>query len=440
MFHLIQLRSKALRCVGALFLTIPVLALAGTEVLTHKELLQLTQENDYKLKQLSGLDEAYRHESVSSGSLPDPVVFGGIQNVPTDSFELDQEPMTQLRVGVRQMFPKGDTLDIRSNMSITKSQEQQLLREAYWLTRTKEVSQSWLEALYWHHVQGLLNEDKAFLEQLQTFVNSLYEVGAKAQSDYLGAELELVRLEEALIEARRQFERQIRALEGYANTVLVSDNIIGAEPKIEFSYEDSLDTLSSDSNLLRSALAEHPRVKVFDQQEALASQKLDLIEQDFKPSWGLEVSYGFRDGTDAMGNDRPDFLSAGVSIELPLFSQNRPKNSRLAEMSRKRSVSIARDEALEQMFFSYQASKTELDYAITQGMLYEERILPTLAEQVSSAVTEYESGTGNFQRVMELFLQQQKAKTKRLRLSIDEQIHLAAMAYLLGYDYGVTIQ
>ncbi len=35
-------------------------------------------------------------------------------NFPTDSFNINQEPMTQLTVGVSQMFPRGDSLALPS--------------------------------------------------------------------------------------------------------------------------------------------------------------------------------------------------------------------------------------------------------------------------------------------------------------------------------------
>ncbi len=48
--------------------------------------------------------------AVADGQLPDPRLMVGFVNWPTDSFDYDQEPMTQIQVGVLQRFPQGNIL------------------------------------------------------------------------------------------------------------------------------------------------------------------------------------------------------------------------------------------------------------------------------------------------------------------------------------------
>jgi hypothetical protein len=61
--------------------------------------------------------------------LPDPKVSLGIMNLPTDTWDLDQEGMTQLKVGVSQMFPRGDSLEIKKDQLQIESTKFPLLRE-----------------------------------------------------------------------------------------------------------------------------------------------------------------------------------------------------------------------------------------------------------------------------------------------------------------------
>src|SRR4051812_3924277 len=51
---------------------------------------------------------------VYEGRLADPQLTLGAINVPVDSFSLRKEDMTMSMVGVRQAFPPGDTLNIRT--------------------------------------------------------------------------------------------------------------------------------------------------------------------------------------------------------------------------------------------------------------------------------------------------------------------------------------
>ena len=65
-------------------------------------------------------EDTLASESISASTLPDPKVSLMAANFPTDSFDINQEPMTQLTVGVSQMFPRGDSL------ALTSRQKQEL--------------------------------------------------------------------------------------------------------------------------------------------------------------------------------------------------------------------------------------------------------------------------------------------------------------------------
>ena len=59
---------------------------------------------DGGLDQLRARRDALGESAVAEAELPDPQLRFGALNVPTDSFDLDQEPMTQVQIGLRQQF------------------------------------------------------------------------------------------------------------------------------------------------------------------------------------------------------------------------------------------------------------------------------------------------------------------------------------------------
>src|SRR3989344_5049000 len=61
---------------------------------------------------------------VYEGRLPDPQLIVGAINVPVDTYKLNQEDMTMTMVGIRQSFPPGDTLALKSRRA-----EKELTRE-----------------------------------------------------------------------------------------------------------------------------------------------------------------------------------------------------------------------------------------------------------------------------------------------------------------------
>lgn len=434
MFGLL-LHYRFLRPCNAFFSAILAVTFSvSSELIVADELslpsvLHSVKENDFRLKKLQLESEAFLAESDAASSLPDPSVFAAIQSLPTDTFDFDQEPMTQLRVGVRQMFPKGDALDIKSDMSVLQSDLQLIASKQRWLERKKQSEKAWLEAWYWQRNLTLLNEDQTFLEQVKEFIRSLYEIGARDQSDLIGAELELIKLNEARIASKRNYQLHRQQLNTLANAKLSGAQLSASLPDL---MQIDIERLASTQ--VERYLAMHPRIELLNQQIALSEKKVELVEQDFKPAWGLEVSYGLRDGENMDGSDRPDFFSAGVNIQMPLFSDSKQRQNRQAALQRTSARQTDRDEMLSRMRFEIDSLIEQYRYTTKQSALYETDILPTLETQRRAALQAYESDQGDFRLVITLFLKEQSAKTMHQRLRVDAQKLLSSINYLLGLD------
>jgi len=59
--------------------------------------------------------QALSEAAIADGQLSDPKLKTGLYNVPLDDFDLREDPATQLRLGIEQSFPRGDTLQQRSS-------------------------------------------------------------------------------------------------------------------------------------------------------------------------------------------------------------------------------------------------------------------------------------------------------------------------------------
>ena len=87
---------------------LPWMAVAATgATLSLKEAEQIALDLDPMTKVFAARAEAYTEQAVAEGQLPDPKLKLGTVNVPVDSFDIEQEPMTQLQVGVVQSIPPG---------------------------------------------------------------------------------------------------------------------------------------------------------------------------------------------------------------------------------------------------------------------------------------------------------------------------------------------
>lgn len=425
---------KKSRCCGVLVvLSFGVQANEGSSsVLTLDHVLAQVKQHDFRLQQLSIEAQAYASEAKAAEYLPDPSLFAAIQNLPSDSFKFDQEPMTQLKLGLRQMFPQGETLEIQSSMAELNAQVQRSAREERWLSRKKQVEQTWLEAWYWQKNTALLMQDRVFLTQVLDFIRSLYEVGARDQSDLLGAELALIKLEERLIESQRFYRDYRQQLNTQANSVLSDDMLMPELPKLSVSSDEKLSSLFQDGVSLQAQLVQHPRIALLEQAIALAQEKVAEKEAAFAPQWGLELSVGLRDGENMDGSERPDFFSAGVTMQMPLFSAQKQGHQLSASKLRVGAAQSRRDEALSEMRFEAENLWQQYTSTAAQAALYQESLLPTLNNQRASAVQAYEADRGNFAQVMALYLKTQSAQAMHQRLRVNAQKLISSINYLLS--------
>lgn len=425
---------KKSRCCGVLVvLSFGVQANEGSSsVLTLDQVLAQVKQHDFRLQQLSIEAQAYASEAKAAEYLPDPSLFAAIQNLPSDSFKFDQEPMTQLKLGLRQMFPQGDTLEIQSSMAELNAQVQRSASEERWLSRKKQVEQTWLEAWYWQKNTVLLMQDRVFLTQVLDFIRSLYEVGARDQSDLLGAELALIKLEERLIESQRFYRDYRQQLNTQANSVLSGDMLMPELPKLSVSSDEKLSSLFQDGVSLQAQLVQHPRIALLEQAIALAQEKVAEKEAAFAPKWGLELSVGLRDGENMDGSERPDFFSAGVTMQMPLFSAQKQGHQLSASKLRVGAAQSRRDEALSEMRFEAENLWQQYTSTAAQAALYQESLLRTLNNQRASAVQAYEADRGNFAQVMALYLKTQSAQAMHQRLRVNAQKLISSINYFLS--------
>ncbi|MGB3724739.1 MAG: hypothetical protein WA981_03155 [Glaciecola sp.] len=72
--------------------------------LSLRATIEYAQTHDDWLVKSQLLESRLQQLSLGAATLRDPTVNIGLLNLPTNGFALNQEPMTQLKIGVSQMF------------------------------------------------------------------------------------------------------------------------------------------------------------------------------------------------------------------------------------------------------------------------------------------------------------------------------------------------
>jgi len=401
--------------------------LAAAKSLTLHQATELALQNDAELVRLQLAEASASEQAVAAGQLPDPVVKLGLLNLPSDTFALDQEPMTQFRIGLMQQFPAGDTLDIRSEQVILKGQTNRILRIDRRLKIRRDVQNLWLEINFWQQNQAVLNEDRALFAQLIEVTQSLYGVGKVNQQDVLGAELELSRLQDRALNARLQ-EQELRAK---------LSRWIGPANKLR-PFEYAVDDWTVPAiEQIEQTLLSHPQIQLLDLEVDISGKSLELAQQGYKPQWGAEVGYGKRDGKNPDGSSRADFLSAAISVQLPLFTGKRQdKSTRAAQLA----LQATRYQRQDMLF----ALRAQVDIEVQRERkfrerisLYQQKIIPMAAAQSTASMNSYQADTAAFAEVVRAALQVQQLRLDLLKIQLQRRQAIARLRYLLPQQLSV---
>lgn len=404
----------------------------GTAISAHSNELSLDEALSYALNHEPWLKASQyqqaseQAQSIAAGSLPDPVLTLGLMGVPTDGFALDQEGMTQLSIGVSQMFSRGDSLALKQQALAQSAQQHPWLR-ADRLAQVKTiVIESWLNAYRARRSIALIEQDKALFSQLIDITESSYasSLGKTRQQDIIRAQLELTRLEDKLVMLAQQLESAKKRLSQWLPmsmlTQPVSTKNTAIEPLISFT------TLEFEA--LMSLLMAHPAIVAIDQTVTAKQTEIALAKQSYKPQFGVNMGYSHR-GDTPMGDSRADLLSVGVSIDLPLFTSNRQDQQVNAAIATAEAVKTQKLIALQKLKGMYFKEFSQLMQLQKRDTLYQTKLLPQMAEQAQATLNAYTRDDGDFSEVMRARISELNAKIDGLNIQIDQQIIIARLNY-----------
>lgn len=367
--------------------------------------------------------QSLSEQSIADGQLMDPKLQIGLSNMPTDTFEFDQENMTQFKVGIVQQFPSGDTLNIKQQKTQKQSELIQSRISERKLIIIKDIRLTFLEIYYWEQAKKTINKNKRLFSQLVNIVQSMFSVGRNNQQDLIRAQLELSRLDVRLTKITQKVNTQRSKLSRWLGAQKSSLPLASKLPEL------SIPVLSDDFETLSQLFYSHPKIQEVDKKMEISRKDIDLAKESYKPGWGLNVSYGYRDNN-PNGMKRSDFLSAGVTIDLPLFTANRQDKKLLAKEHSYQSLKDKRVELLRQLVADLQEEAANEEQLHNRHQLYNNLLLPQAKQQAQASLLAYQSDQGDFADVMRAYIDELNANLDERRIAVD---HLQSKAKILYF-------
>jgi outer membrane protein TolC len=399
------------------------------DFLTLDKAIQLAIENDPWLKGAEYRQQALESRAIVAGQLPDPKLSLGAVNLPTDTFDFDQEPMTQLKVGVSQQFPRGKTRALKQQQLEQRSEQTVYQRENRKAMVTLTVTQLWLEWLRQQKTIALIEKDRSLFEDLAEIVNANYAsaLGKTQQHDIIQAQVELTRLEDRLYRLSEAADIHLAKLNEW---LPIPIHTINHSTLPELTIKPSLLMNDTGSNNIKAQhFLQHPKVLQLDQQIAANTTAMQLAKQQYKPQWGVNTSYAFRDD-DPAGRDRADFFSVGVTLDLPLFTANRQDKQVDASIAETEASKTEKWQLLRSFMAKANQAKAKLQRLEQRQQLYQTRLLKEIHEQVEASLTAYTNDNTDFNQVVRARITELNSRIDALSIDIDRLQAIAQLNYL----------
>jgi outer membrane protein TolC len=384
---------------------------------------RIAVERDAMLRQLAAESQGMRERAVAEGQWMDPKLRLGAVNVPVDSFSLDAEDMTMLEVGVSQEFPAGRTRELARKRMEQSAVAAEAVAADRRLVVQREVRRAWTELAYVARARQLVEGQADWVEQMRASARARYASGEGKQLDVLQAGLDVAMLREQLLDLDRD-EAMRRAQLGR----WIGDDRARLANATALPARASLEPLAT----LEERLLRHPAQQDFERRIAAAETATDLARQRNRPSWMVDVSYGFRDGEMTDGESRPDMLSAMVSFDLPLFRADRQDREVAAARAETRALHEMHDDHQREMLAMLTEAWSVADRTAALERFYETDLLPLAEQSVQAALLAYGANRSMIDDVIAARRASLEASLKHLRLVADRAQAQYDIDYLVG--------
>lgn len=417
-----------------------------SKVLTFAKAISAAQKNDPWLTGNVHKQQAIESMSKVANTLADPKVSINMANLPVNGFDFGQEGMTQLKVGIAQMFPRGDSLAIKSRQLRIKSEAYPLQRIDRKAKVAVTVGSLWLEAYRVQQSIALIESNRSLFEQLADVAEASYSsaLGKTRQQDIVRAQLELTRLDDRLDKLAQQKSRYEGQLSQWTSNFLTVNKTTVTEAalnlhNIQLSVEiPQIDLLNTDlvynqqwlqPEHLVGYFSQHPSVLAIDKKIKASKTGISLAKQKYQPEWAVNASYGYR-ADDPMGRSRADLFSVGVTFDLPLFTENRQDMEVKSAVSTTEAIKTEKVLLLRKLLAGYSSAKGRFLRLNERQALYREKLLPQIHDQAEASLTAYTNDDGDFSEVVRARIAVLNAEIDELVIDVEQQKLILELNYL----------
>ena len=335
------------------------------------------------LKVLEHRLAAFESRVPQAGALQDPMLSLDLRNVPTSNFDFNSTHMSGKQLTISQRLPLPGLLRAKERAAEFAAGAAREALDDRAGTIVNLVKQGYYALAFLERAIEVTERNRALLRDLVRIAEKKYVVGRGLQQDVLKAQVSLSALQDRLIGLntdRRLAEARLnRVLNRPMETAVNAPGDVVPTP-LELSVEDAQ----------RLALAHRPLLKEIDHTISSWAATEQAARRSGRPDLTFRLGYMQRAHVQPDPVNGSDFLSFGVSMNLPVFN-GRKRDSQIAEAQANiRMVRAQKDDFSREILYRVQEICLEVDRHWKQAELYRTAILPQARQSLESAMAGYQ--------------------------------------------------
>ncbi len=185
-----------------------------------------------------------------------------------------------------------------------------------------QAIQSFYGVLLLRESSGVAREEISALEEALRIAQRKFDAGSATKFDVLTTQVRLVNARNHLTDTLASLEKQENGLR----------QLLGRDPASPLELTGDFDAGApalAESAAIADGLVNRPEMKVARDNEQTARFKLDSADRGNRPTLAAQVSGGVENGVVPALYDNRGYVSAGLSLQVPIFTGKRVEGERM---------------------------------------------------------------------------------------------------------------
>ena len=382
--------------------------------------------NNPGLASWQNMVEAASEKVPQAGAWADPTLKLSLMNLPFNSFDFNQEPMTAAWITAGQAIPLAGKPAIKTEIAEYGLETTEAGRRTQELKVAENIAQIWYDWAYLREALLTLNRNINLLDDLIVVAMRKYETGKGLQQDILRSETIRTRLEDMRVKLQ-----QMIITTGRRFAVL-----LGHHPDVTHQPPKNLTENFRDleiDELSQRLFEDNPAWQRMRAELAASKSRVDLAKSSWWPDLKLGAAYGYRQDADN-GMERPDFFTATAAVSIPLYGK-RKQGAAVQEKRAMQRATAAKQRSLElDLRLKLEKLLDEDNRLEEQIRLYREGVEPQAEATLTASTASYSVGKADFEALLMAETALYNAQLERLARVRDRLQVRASLAALIGGD------